>query len=151
MRVVQPPLQQPLSELESLGMRVDVISQEAFPAGKNIFYNEHLPNYTIPEKAVIVHNNWITGHKDKKSRFVRHHLWYVDEMPFPDCGRDGGEEDRKERGKNTGPVQWKRKSDNWGFGWCVVFYSSCGMLAVVTALTCLENVTRVREPPGRRR
>ena len=124
-------------------MHVNVIPQEVFPAGKDVFRNAHSPDYTILKKTMIVHNNWIIGHESKKARFVKHHLWYVDAMPFPDCGRDRPGNNPRDKGK--------RWSDIRSFVWLIVFVLGCGSLAVMAAFVFLNNSPRVRERPPRRR
>ena len=65
------------------------------PARKHFFDHVYEENYVqlYHERTQIVHNNWIEGHKDKKRRFQRYHLWYVENTSFPKCGdhSDGGE------------------------------------------------------------
>ena len=70
------------------GLRVDFLSPEVMPAGKHFFDHVYKENYVelYHEHTMIVHNNWIKGHKSKKERFQRHHLWSVGDTPFPECG-----------------------------------------------------------------
>lgn len=90
-RDFQPPFKDPLIVLQDAGLRVEILSDRAMPAGKVFFHGEELRNYTMPADAVIVHNNWITGHDEKKSRFERHDLWFVGDTSFPTCGLPPGD------------------------------------------------------------
>jgi rhamnogalacturonan II specific xylosyltransferase len=48
---------------------------DQFPHGQEYFTGKTLTQ----KKAVVVHNNYIVGHDQKKKRFQRHHLWIVPE------------------------------------------------------------------------
>ena len=77
------------------GLRVDFLSPEVMPAGKHFFDHVYKEEYVqlYHERAQIVHNNWIEGHKAKKERFQQYHLWSVEGTSFPECGThsDGGD------------------------------------------------------------
>ena len=74
--------------MRNAGLRVVFLSPEVMPAGKHFFDHNYVENYVqlYHERTQIVHNNWIKGHNDKKGRFQRHHLWFVEDTPFPECG-----------------------------------------------------------------
>lgn len=93
-RLIQSAFQKPLAEMRNAGLRVDFLSPEVMPAGKHFFDYAYEENYLqlYHNDAMIVHNNWIKGHQDKKRRFQDYHLWSVENTSFPECGdlSDGG-------------------------------------------------------------
>jgi len=86
----QPALRGPLHLLiEQKNLKVDFFDTDIFPEGKKFFDHDYEENYInkYHPKAIIVHNNWIIGHENKKNRFIDYNLWNVDEkMSFPHCG-----------------------------------------------------------------
>ena len=88
-RPIQGALQQPLELMQNAGLRVDFLSPEVMPAGKQFFDHEYEENYVqlYHNHTRIVHNNWIKGRKDKTERFRGYNLWFVENMQFPSCGK----------------------------------------------------------------
>lgn len=74
--------------MRGVGLRVDFLSPEVMPAGKDFFDHAYEDTYVqlYHEHTMIVHNNWIVGHENKKERFRLHHLWSVENISFPECG-----------------------------------------------------------------
>ena len=56
-------------------IRVHALDMNLFPYGA-LFFNKL--NKDQRAKVVVVHNNWITGHKSKVQRFKKFNLWHDD-------------------------------------------------------------------------
>lgn len=72
---------------QDAGMRLAIIPHDVFPAGRDFFDHPYVHGYTrtYHPETLIVHNNWIKGHKDKLKRFKEYHLWGVNHVDFPQC------------------------------------------------------------------
>lgn len=70
-------------------MRLDYFPAESFPSGKFFFENPYEENYARIryENILIVHDNYIKGHTNKRLRFEEYHLWDVGDNEFPSCER----------------------------------------------------------------
>lgn len=68
---------------------METFPEERFPAGKQYFAYDYEEDYAHVhfENIVIVHNNWIKGHDEKRERFEEYHLWDVADHTFPSCTR----------------------------------------------------------------
>lgn len=58
-------------------MDLYLLPQSAFPPGGLYFRNSKWAEET-KAKNVIIHNNYIIGHDNKKRRFQQYGLWLVD-------------------------------------------------------------------------
>lgn len=85
--MIQKPLQDPLTFMRKAGLRVEMISLEVMPAGREFFDRPYEDNYVqlYHGGTLIVHNNWLRGHEAKRSRFQRYDLWGVEGISFPEC------------------------------------------------------------------
>lgn len=74
---------------QDAGLRLDIFPVDKFPAGKQFFDLPYEDNYVqlYHRDVIIVHNNWIKGHSAKLQRFKKYHLWGVEGVVFPECGR----------------------------------------------------------------
>lgn len=124
-RLTQGPFQAPLSFMRKAGLRVAILPPEVMPAGKHFFDHNYEKNYVqlYHEKTLIVHNNWLKGHDEKRSRFRRHHLWDVDETAFPVCEDPLMIEDALSDAKTTSAA-------------CSTFAVRCDMTALLLLSSC---------------
>lgn len=69
------------------GLKLEYVSEDVMPRGREFFEDEAEENYAqdVKPEAMIVHNNFIKGHERKRDRFQKYHLWWVDDVDFPEC------------------------------------------------------------------
>lgn len=69
------------------GLKLEYIPEDVMLYGRVFFDHEAEENYAqvMKPEVMIVHNNFISGHDKKRERFQRYHLWWVDDMDFPEC------------------------------------------------------------------
>lgn len=87
-RLIQSALQKPLAYMRSDGLLVEFLSEAVMPAGQHFFDHACEENYAqlYHGNTMIVHNNWIKDHQDKKRRFQDYHLWSEEGTSFPERG-----------------------------------------------------------------
>ncbi|CAN0074683.1 unnamed protein product [Pylaiella littoralis] len=84
----QSAFQRPVRSMKTNSLlRLDVLPQEVMPIGRRIFstaWSEE-QHELYRENLLVVHNNFIKGHDNKRDRFRAGDLWEVDDMVFPTC------------------------------------------------------------------
>lgn len=83
----QAAFQEPLHAAVDAGLRMEVLSHDILPNGREFFEKTYQDNFlqVYFPNIVIVHNNYIHGAEAKRERFIEFQLWDVGEWVFPSC------------------------------------------------------------------